>query len=116
MSWLGLLPFRQVRRQIAQWIPHPDVQTDWGRARQREAELATRIHEAMQDMEATGTPLTPATIRLRAQLPPAAEWRWPAVHDVFSDISSETGQPWIRQLAQHDEQLAAKVRLVLQGS
>ncbi|MGO8948211.1 MAG: helix-turn-helix domain-containing protein [Ktedonobacterales bacterium] len=115
MSWLGLLPFRQVRRQIAQWIPDPDVQTDWGRARHREAELVARIHEAMRDIEVDGTPLTPEAVRLRAQLPPAAEWRWPAVHDVFSDISSETGQPWTRQLAQQDEQLAAKVNLLIQG-
>jgi hypothetical protein len=114
LSWLGLLPFRQVRQQIDQWIPHPDVQTDWGRARQREAELATRIHEAIRDMEAGGTPLIQEGIRLRAQLPPAAEWRWPAVHDVFDEISSETGQTWNRQLARQDEQLAATVRLVIQ--
>ena len=58
MSWLGLLSFRQVRRQIAQWIPHPDVQTDWGRTRHREAELVAQIYEAIRDMKADGTPLT----------------------------------------------------------
>lgn len=115
-SWLGLLPFRQVRRQIAEWIPQPDIQTERGRIRHREAELVARIYEAIRDMKADGTPLSPEGVRLRAQLPPAAEWRWPAVHDVFSDISSETLQPWTRQLAQQDEQLAAKVRLVIQGS
>jgi hypothetical protein len=115
-SWSGLLASRQVRQQIGRWLPYPDVQTEWGRTRHREAELVARIHGTIQDMKADRIPLTPDGVRLRAQLPPAAEWRWPAVHDMFSDIFSETPQPWTRHLAQQDEQLAAKVRLIIEGS
>ena len=113
-SWLDLLPFRQVRRQIGQWIPHPDVQTDWGRTRHREAELVAQIHEAIRDMKADGSPLTHEGVRLRAQLPPAAVWRWPAVYDVFCEISGDAQQTWNGQLAQQDELLVAKVRHIIQ--
>jgi hypothetical protein len=113
-SWLDLLPFRQVRRQIAQWIPLPDVQTDWGRMRHREAELVARIHKAVRDIKVDGSPLTHEAVRLRAQLPPAAVWRWPAVYDEFREISSDAQQTWNGQLAQQDELLVAKVRHVIQ--
>ena len=70
--------------------------------------------KAVRDIKVDGSPLTHEAVRLRAQLPPAAVWRWPAVYDEFREISSDAQQTWNGQLAQQDELLVAKVRHVIQ--